>query len=808
MRALQVTVTGAVQGVGFRPFVYGLAVRHGIAGTVSNAEDGVAMTLEGPDAALATFLRDLVADAPAAAVIREVRQETAQTQGARDFRIVESRAVDDRVVLSVGADLATCATCLAEFDDPSDRRHGYPFINCTHCGPRFSIVTGSPYDRPATTMASFTMCGSCLAEYRAPSNRRFHAQPNACAECGPTLVFESFRGSIPSDDPVADAVDALRSGRVIAVQGLGGFHLMVRADADDSLAQLRDRKRRGNKPFAVMFETIDDLQARLAPVEVSAAEEALLRAPAAPIVLMRVSDGARNSAVSGVSQLVAPGSPDLGCILAYTPLHVLLLRGVGVPLVATSGNERDEPIAIHVDEVRKRLSGIVDAVLFHDRAIVRPVDDSVARVVDGRPMILRRGRGYAPLSFYSDDLPEAGVELALGAHQKATVALRAGRRVVVSPHIGDLETVAAREQHEACARDLAELMGVLPERLVCDRHPDYASTIFAERLQQGGAGPAIEAHTASAARPLIRVLHHEAHLRAVALEHGVTDAYVGAAWDGTGLGDDGTIHGGEFFATGEGGQLDRVGSMQLFVLPGGERAVREPWRIALGLLHSVFGEAGGARPCAGLFREIERAATSDELVSAKLAAQHGRVFTSSVGRLFDAVAAMLGLCSRADFEAEAAVALESCAAHAGSKEVRPYPVEFDVDGRMLHRPWLEALQSDLTQRLPRPEIALRFHRTLVEALSCLASAHGAAASATVLLSGGCFQNRLLLEHAVRALRSAGHRPLWAEALPCNDGGIAFGQIAAAARVHAPTPVNDQPVCDGAPGEARAARTKA
>lgn len=794
-RALRITVTGAVQGVGFRPFVHGLAMRHGLAGTARNVGEGVEIAVEGADPALASFVRELGADAPAAAVIRELRQEPAEAQDRTGFHIVESRADDDRVVLSIGADLATCEACLAEFDNPEDRRHRYPFINCTRCGPRFSIVTGSPYDRPATTMASFTMCEACQLEYEYPADRRFHAQPNACPDCGPTLSFESFTGSGPSGgDPVADAVAALRAGRVIAVQGLGGFHIMVRADAGDSIARLREKKERGNKPFAVMFESVADLRSRLAPFEVSAAEEALLRAPAAPIVLLRT--GAETA--TGISGAIAPGSPDLGCIVAYTPLHLLLLRGVGVPLVATSGNERDEPIAIHVDEVRARLSELVDGVLFHNRAIVRPVDDSVARVVDGRPMLLRRGRGYAPLSFYSDELPESGVDLALGAHQKTTVALRAGRRVVVSPHIGDLETVAAREQHERSARDLVRLLRVEPERIVCDRHPDYASTMLAESLPTDlDRRPKVSGSDEPSPRSIVRVLHHEAHVRAVALEHELREPYVGAAWDGTGLGDDGTIHGGEFFAarTGgdqpggdqSGGELGRVGSMQLFVLPGGERAVREPWRVALGLLHSVFGERGESAACEALFQSVQRAASSDELRMVQLAAEHGRVLTSSVGRLFDAVSAMLGLCSRSNFEAEAAIALEACAVTESERAPFAYPVVLDDDGRLLHRPWLEALQSDLVQGESRSAIALRFHDTLVDALVSLATLHGhqdrdIVPSGSVVLSGGCFQNRLLLERSVASLRGAGLSPVWAEAVPCNDGGLAFGQIAAAARL--------------------------
>ncbi|MEM1448533.1 MAG: carbamoyltransferase HypF [Planctomycetota bacterium] len=769
-RAETLVVRGVVQGVGFRPHVHRLATSLGLEGTVANGPLGVEVFVQGRSEDLGAFARALVDRAPMAAVIEEVERIDAEVRPIEGFHIVESLAAFDRG-LAIGPDLATCEACLTELLDPADRRHRYPFLNCTDCGPRYTIALDLPYDRPNTSMRGFAMCELCRAEYDDPDDRRFHAQPNACPECGPTLGWvdvepsteetgsDAARGEpIHGDDALLRAVEALRAGRIVAVQGLGGFHLMVRADDPAAIARLRERKRRGDKPFAVMFESVDDVRDRLGSGVLSDEEADLLRSPAAPIVLVRTAQAER-----GIDPLVAPASPDLGCFVAATPLHHLLLRDLGTPVVATSGNERDEPIAIGPSEARVRLAEIADAFLVHDRPIVRPIDDSIVRVIAGEPMILRRARGYAPLAFEWERLPSEGVDLALGPHLKSTVGVRVGRRVVLSPHIGDLETVAAREFHERAARDLQTLVGQRADRVVCDRHPDYASTQLAERW---------------VVNP-IRVQHHEAHVWAVALEHRLEGPFLGVAWDGTGFGDDGTVWGGEFFAA-NGGDLARIGSFELFPLPGGERAVREPWRSALGVLEQAFGDdapealvrvprafAGAVAPSAwDLSRRIARGSAPQ---------------TSSVGRLFDAVGAILGLTGHAAYEAEAAQRLEHLAAH--QPEAPRYPVDAradDGDGpwRISARAWLAALADDLAAGVPVARVAARFHATLAHVVASIARRVGAE---DVVLTGGCFQNRVLLEQTIALLRADGRRPIWPRRIPPGDGGIAVGQLVAAAR---------------------------
>ncbi|MEM9379860.1 MAG: carbamoyltransferase HypF [Planctomycetota bacterium] len=761
MRAETLLVRGVVQGVGFRPHVHRLATSLGLQGTVANGPAGVEVFVQGRAESIAAFARALVDRAPLAAVIEEVERIESPVRPMDGFHIVESLAAFDRG-LAIGPDLATCDACLAELFDPDDRRYRYPFLNCTDCGPRYTIALDLPYDRPNTSMRGFTMCGACSDEYEDPADRRFHAQPNACPDCGPTLGWVDSEGTggepVRGEDALRSAVEALRAGRIVAVQGLGGFHLMVRADDAGAIGRLRERKRRGDKPFAVMFASVEDVRDRLGTGVVSDAEAELLRSPAAPIVLVRTSQPAR-----GIHALVAPASPDLGCFVAATPLHHLLLGDLGMPVVATSGNERDEPIAIGPSEARARLAEVADAFLVHDRPIVRPIDDSIVRVVAGEPMILRRARGYAPLAFEWDRLPSEGVDLALGPHLKSTVGVRVGRRVVLSPHIGDLETVAAREFHERAARDLQSLVGQRADRVVCDRHPDYASTQLAERW---------------VVNP-IRVQHHEAHVWAVALEHRLQGPFLGVAWDGTGFGDDGTVWGGEFFAfNGEG--LDRIGSFELFPLPGGERAVREPWRSALGLVEQAFGDdapealvrvprafAGAVAPSAwDLSRQIARGSAPR---------------TSSVGRLFDAVGAILGLTGHAAYEAEAAQRLEHLAA--GQPEAPRYPVDAradDGDGpwRISARAWLAALADDLAAGVPVARVAARFHATLAHVVASIARRVGAE---DVVLTGGCFQNRVLLEQTIALLRADGRRPIWPRRIPPGDGGIAVGQLVAAAR---------------------------
>ncbi len=758
----RIAVTGVVQGVGFRPFVQRLGEALGVVGEVANGMRGVEILVQGSLDAIESFVVGLREQAPSAARIDRIEREPLDRPFDEDrftsrFTIASSGAGEE-VQLAVGPDLAMCDDCRAELTDANDRRFGYPFLNCTACGPRYSIVEGLPYDRATTTMRAFSMCESCREEYEDPHDRRFHAQPIACPECGPRLAFEGVSEvESGSGDPLERAARAIRAGRCAAVLGLGGFHLCVDAGSPSAVARLRARKQRGAKPFAVMFADVASIE-RVAFVD--EAERRLLTSPAAPIVLLR-----KRSDVPGIADEIAPGHPYLGCMVAYTPQHALLLERLdGRPVVATSGNRRDEPICRTLEEARERLGDLVDGgFLHHDRAIARPIDDSVARVLDGNPMLLRRARGYAPVGFEWSGFPEDGVDVALGAHLKNTVAVRTGRRVVFSPHVGDLATLEARVYHERAVSDLQELTRTRATRVVCDAHPDYASTLLAERLTNA---------------PL-RVPHHLAHVLAVACEHDLRGPFAAVAWDGTGYGENGgdadgnAIWGGEFFERTSENQLPcRQMRLRPFPLPGGERAIREPWRIAFGLVREVFGP--GDVPNALRVRVTD---TSDELLAASL---RFAPRCSSVGRLFDAVAAMLGLCRVAEYEADAAVRLEHAALRAlgSAPSVPAYPWGrreslADVDD-LDPRPMLEAIADDIDAGVNVDVIALRFHLALVESLVAFArSCHGAV---DIILSGGCFQNCVLLESSIRGLRDAGYRPFWARQFPSNDGGLPLGQL--------------------------------
>ncbi len=749
-------IRGVVQGVGFRPFVHRIAVARGLTGSVGNDADGVFVVVEGDPARVDDFAQALRREAPAAARIEDVQTEPLVPAGLAGFTI-EASVVAGRSAaqpLAVGPDLSTCPDCLRELFDPADRRHRYPFLNCTACGPRYTIVVDVPYDRERTAMAGFALCADCAREYADPADRRFHAEPTACPVCGPQPSFTDRDGVVLAerDAAVGAAVDSLRAGQVVAVLGLGGFHLMVRADDPAAVATLRQRKRRGDKPFAVLFA---DLEAVRAEVPVSPGEAELLQGPAAPIVLL-----ARRGPCRRICEAVAPGAPDLGAMLANNPLQHLLCRGVGVPLVATSGNLRDEPLCITPAEGLLRLGSLADAFLVHDRPILRPIDDSIVQVVAGEVVVLRRARGYAPLAFDWDRLPEHGVDLATGPHTKNTVALRTGRRVVLSPHVGDLTTVAARDHHERALDDLQQLLGVQAERVVCDTHPDYASTLSAERRS---------------AAPL-RVPHHAAHAFALALEHRLTAPFLAVTWDGTGHGDDGTVWGGEFLRVDPlAGVAAREGRIAPFALPGGESAVAEPWRIAAGL-------------CLGLEPELRDFAERRLFEAAGLAASDLRRVqaiagvgpqTSSAGRLFDALGALVAGVGVATHEAAAARALTALAwrAEPGLDVPRATPA---ATGGLLDfdpcQPFAAAVRS-LRCGDSAAVVARAFHDTLVAWILAMADRFR---PLDIGLTGGCFQNRLLAESAVRALRDAGHRVWFAQRIPPNDGGVAAGQLVGAA----------------------------
>ncbi|MEA2419949.1 MAG: hydrogenase maturation protein HypF [Thermoleophilaceae bacterium] len=741
MSRVRARIEGTVQGVGFRPYVYRLAGELGVAGHVLNDSRGVVVEVEAPSETVERFLARLPVEAPPLATVERVVSEQLEELGELGFSIRESPAGGESRA-AVTPDSATCPDCLAELFDPADRRFRYPFVNCTNCGPRFTIVRDVPYDRPNTTMAGFELCRACAAEYRDPGDRRFHAQPNACPDCGPQVRLLGVCAS----DAVAAAAQALLDGAILAVKGIGGFHLACRADDGAAVARLRDRKHREDKPFALMAP---DLPAIRELVELGRAQERLLTSAARPIVLARRRPGAR------VAAAVAPHSDELGVMLPYSPLHHLLAADTGTTLVMTSGNVSDEPIAFGDDEAAERLAGIADRFLVHDRPIETRTDDSVLRVVDDRPLVLRRSRGYVPASLR---LPvDCGRHLvACGAELKNTFAVAKDGSAWVGHHVGDLKNYETLRSFVAGIGHFQRLFDVAPEVVAHDLHPEYLSTKHA--LELDGVEP-------------IGVQHHHAHLAACLAEHGETGPAVGAIFDGTGYGGDGTVWGGELLL-GDLRGFERAGCLYPVRMPGGEAAIREPWRMACAWL-----AAAGEEPPPLAVDPIAWKQVS-ELVRTGVASP----LTTSAGRLFDAVAALCGVRTEVNYEGQAAAELEALLDPA---EERGYPIEIRDDGGaplvLDPRPAVSKVVGDLRRGAAVGTIAARFHNALAAATAegCARVAERSGV-ATVVLSGGVFQNRRLLERTGALLREAGLRVLTPEALPPNDGGIAFGQLAVAA----------------------------
>jgi hydrogenase maturation protein HypF len=759
-RRVRARVEGLVQGVGFRPYVYRLAGELGLAGFVRNDPGGVVLEVEGLPAAVERFLARLAPEAPALASIERVLpQDIAPTGAGGPFAIAASSGAGAPTAL-VSPDVATCDACLTELRDPADRRYRYPFVNCTDCGPRFTIVRGIPYDRPLTTMAGFAMCPACRAEYDDPADRRFHAQPNACPACGPQARLLDGEGRPAplraAPDAVAAAAAALRSGAILAIKGIGGFHLACRADDEGAVARLRARKRREEKPFALMAA---DLAAARALVDLAPEDEALLSGRERPIVL------ARRRPEAGVAASVAPDSSDLGVMLPYSPLHHLLAADAGAPLVMTSGNLSDEPIAHEDGDALDRLAAVADLLLVHDRPIQTRTDDSVLRARHGgKPLLMRRSRGYVPASL-GLPVPAARPLLACGAELKSAFCLAKGRLAWVSHHIGDLKSYETLRAFREGVAHFERLFLVEPEVVAHDLHPDYLSTAYA--LAREGV-----AH--------LGVQHHHAHLAACLAEHGEEGPAVGAIFDGTGLGLDGAAWGGEILVGGVAG-FTRVGHLRPVPLPGGDTAAREPWRMACAWLREAMEEDPPLPPALAGAVTPERWAAVAGLARTGLAAPP----TTSVGRLFDAVAALCGLRPKVTYEGQAAIALEAAASPA---DVGEYPLPV-VEGAgaggatlLDARPTVLAAARDVARGAGAGAVSARFHAGLASATArACAGAAAAAGLRTVVLSGGVFQNRLLLEATVARLERAGLRPLVPERLPPNDGGVAYGQAAVAAR---------------------------
>ncbi|MHB1308335.1 MAG: carbamoyltransferase HypF [Limisphaerales bacterium] len=774
---LRLVIRGGVQGVGFRPFLYRLARELDLAGWVSNSAQGVVVEIEGTPARVRQFLVRVEPERPAPSFIQSLEPVWLAPAGLGPFAIRPSAEAGARTALIL-PDIATCPECLREVFDPRNRRYQHPFTNCTHCGPRFSLIESLPYDRANTAMKGFALCPRCLAEYEDPGDRRFHAQPNACPDCGPHLELWDRSGAIlkTHGDALATIADALRDGAIVAVKGVGGFHLMCLAADDRAVGELRNRKQREAKPLALMAPSlaaieslchVDDLEARL------------LRSAEAPIVLLR----RRSDSIDSLSTAIAPGNPYLGVMLPYSPLHHLLLDRVGRPLVATSGNLADEPICIDELEVRQRLGGIADLFLVHNRPILRHVDDSIVRVVLDREMVLRRARGYAPLP--------VGVEmdlvptLALGAHLKNTLAYGRGREVFLSQHIGDLDTAPALHAFDRVREDLARLLDVVPVLVAGDLHPGYGSN---RQARMSGT-------------PMTGIQHHYAHVLAGMVENQLAPPVLGIAWDGTGHGLDETIWGGEFLLIDDEG-FERVGHLRPFRLPGGESAIKEPRRAALGLLYALLGEEAFERMDLAPLRAFSP--TERQPLQQMLRRGLHSPFTSSAGRLFDAVASLLDLRQWSQFEGQAAMDLEFALDGCEERGAYPFPlvdVELDSEPRPVRglreaastvpafpstpprfhadwQPMLEALLLDLAAGVAQTTCAARFHQALAGVIVAAARKCG---QHHVVLSGGCFQNRYLIERTVQQLKSHGFYACWPQRVPPNDGGLALGQVIAAQR---------------------------
>jgi hydrogenase maturation protein HypF len=744
-----------VQGVGFRPFIYKLASELRLTGYVLNNSMGVFIEAEGSEPILRNFLSLIETKKPKLSVITSLEYSFLDAVGYSKFEIKESEENEDVSALIL-PDIAVCSDCLKEMLDPNDRRYLYPFINCTNCGPRFSIIESLPYDRPNTSMKNFKMCDKCREEYKNPADRRFHAQPTACPECGPQLFLWDGNGNVISEKQTAlkKTIDLIRNGKIIALKGLGGFQLIVDGTKGEAVNELRKRKHREEKPFALMFPSIESIKE---VCEVSETEERVLCSTESPIVLLKKVSRIQHP-VTNISEFVAPNNPYLGAMLPYTPLHHLLMKELGVPIVATSANLSEEPICIDEQEALERLGGIADYYLVHNRPIIRHVDDSIVRVIMNRELVMRRARGYAPLPIivtekYSS-LEEKTV-LAVGGHLKNTVALKKGNNIFISQHIGDLSTEESNKTFKKVINDFKLLYNAEPDEIISDLHPEYISTKYAKRLSE----------------KIVQVQHHYAHVAACRFENQVEGEALGVSWDGTGYGLDGTVWGGEFFLSDD-SSYKHFAQFRKFVLPGGEKAIKEPRRSLTGILFEIAGVS-----FVNEFSDlIENKFTSTEIdiLLNMLSKKINSPITSSAGRLFDAVSSLLGICDRTNYEGQAAMMLEFAA---DLKEIGSYPFDIKESDKLIidWQPIIISVINDLRNDFKSSIISAKFHNTLAEIIFSVAKKSG---MRKVILSGGCFQNALLTERTISLLQGNNYKVYWHQRIPPNDGGIALGQIAA------------------------------
>lgn len=783
---LHIVILGAVQGVGFRPFIYRLATELSLKGWVSNSAQGVFIEVEGVKETLDNFLLRIEKEKPPRSFIQSLEFSYLDPVGYKSFEIRHSDTKGE-ISAIVLPDIATCSECLQDIFDSTNRRYLYPFTNCTNCGPRFSIIESLPYDRKNTTMKWFEMCEDCSNEYNNPLDRRFHAQPNACPKCGPHIELWDSDGTkmVVPDEIIFHASEKIRNGKIVAVKGLGGFHLMVDARNDEVVQRLRKRKHREEKPFALMYPSLETVKQ---VCEVSKFEERLLNSPESPIVLLKHKFHISHL-TSKIAASVAPNNPYLGIMLPYTPLHHILMRELGFPVVATSGNLSDEPICIDENEALKRLNGIADVFLVHNRPIRRHVDDSIVRVIMGRELVVRRARGYAPLPV---QLNKKSVEplLAVGAHLKNTVALTSDDNVFISQHIGDLETNEAYEAFKNVIECFNTLYNNKPKIIITDLHPKYLSTQYAHEIGD----------------KLQEVQHHYAHIASCMAENQIDGRVLGVSWDGTGYGLDGTIWGGEFLLTND-ISFEQVASFKQFRLLGGERAIKEPRRIAFSVLYEMFGDKIFEYNFLPTLKTCSQ--TESLLFLQMLRKEFNSPKTSSVGRLFDAVASMVGLRQFVSFEGQAAMEVEFSATQSCTNDIYEWCVDdlnlsivnhqsTIVDGQISiekinQKPkfiidWSKLFLDiihDIKKEKDIHYIAAKFHNTLTEIIIDIAQRVG---EKRIVLSGGCFQNKYLTERTVQRLEYEGFKPYWHQRVPPNDGGISLGQIAAAMRRETSNPI--------------------
>lgn len=742
---IQISIQGAVQGVGFRPFIFKLANELNLKGVIANSLNGVLIDVEGYEIALSEFLSRIKSDKPVHSIINNVTVTKLELNGFNDFKIIESNSGGDPETIIL-PDIAVCNDCLNEMFDPQNRRYLYPFINCTNCGPRFSIIESLPYDRPNTSMKNFQMCDKCRSEYENPHDRRFHAQPIACSDCGPQIQLLNQNGEVicEKENAITETVIKLKEGKVIALKGLGGFQLLVRAQDDNAVQKLRERKHRDQKPFALMFPSIEKIKGYCL---VSEEEEKILLSPEAPIVLLKRKNNFLKES-NTISGLVAPQNPYFGVMLPYTPLHHLLMKKIGEPIIATSGNISEEPMCISEKEAIERLCAIADYFLVNNRPIVRPVDDSVVRIINNELMILRRARGYSPLPFSIRNAAKENL-ICVGGHLKNNISLKKGTEVFISQHIGDLENTEAERYFQNSISDFKQMYKVMPDYFVHDLHPNYSSTKYC--IQQN--------------IKTISVQHHLAHIAACYEENKIEGKCFAVCWDGTGFGLDGTIWGGEFFIYDE-NNFSHFAQLRQFRLPGGDAAVRDTRRALSGVLFEIFGEHIH-------FDKFKlNGSSKDFKLFIQMLKKNINCFTtSSAGRLFDAVSSLLNVCQSSSYEGQAAMMLEFIADKNIKKSYNFNLIEKDkfvVDWQ----PIFEEMFVDLETECSLSEISAKFHNTLIEIIISLAKK---AKHKNVLLTGGCFQNIFLLERAVVRLIENGFNPYWNKIIPINDGGISFGQ---------------------------------